>query len=58
MLIKIHVFYLDLKGYQSQLLKVMSLYHGDSGMRIERHREDYYDLSNLQTAGEQLSETF
>ena len=34
----------------------MSLYYGDAGMRIERCREDCYDLINLQAAGEQDSQ--
>ena len=46
-LIKIHVFYQDLKGYNLQFLQAMSLYIGEAGMRIERCREDCYDLSNL-----------
>ena len=36
----------------------MSLYYGEAGMQIERCREDCYDLSNLQAAGEQLSHKF
>ena len=36
----------------------MSLYYGEAGMRIERCREDCYDLSNLQAALEQLSQQF
>ena len=55
-LIKIHVFCQDLKGYHLQFQKVMSLYYGEACMRIERCREDCYDLSNLQAAGEQLSQ--
>ena len=43
----------DLKRYNLQFLEVMSLYYGESGMRIERCREDSYDLSNLQAFGEQ-----
>ena len=54
-LIKIHVFCQDLKGYHLQFLEVMSLYYGEAGVRIERCREDCYGLSNLQAAGEQLS---
>ena len=54
-LIKIHVFCQDLKGYHLQFLKEMSLCYGEAGMRIERCREDCYDISNLQAAGEQLS---
>ena len=34
----------------------MSLCYCEAGMRIERWREDCYDLSNLQAAGEQLSQ--
>ena len=34
----------------------MSLYYGVASMRIERCRENCYDLSNLQAAGEQLSQ--
>ena len=54
MLIKMHVFCQDLKGYHFQFLEVMSLYYGEAGMRIERCREDCYDLGNLQAAGEEL----
>ena len=50
-LVKIHVFCQDLKGYHLQFLDVMSLYNGEAGMRIERCREDCLDLSNLQAAG-------
>ena len=57
-LIKIHVFCQDLKGYHLQFSEVMSLYYGEAGMRIERCREDCYDLSNLLAAGEQLSHEF
>ena len=53
-LIKMHVFCQDLKGYHLQFLEVMPLYYGEAGMRIERCGEDCYDLSNLQAAGEQL----
>ena len=42
-LIKIHVFCQDLKGYHLQLLEVMSLYYGEASMWIERCREDCYD---------------
>ena len=56
MLIKIDVFCQNLKGYHFQFLEVMSLYYGEAGKRIERCREDCYDLSNLQTAGEQFSQ--
>ena len=55
MLIKIHVFCQDLKGYHLQFYEVMSLYYGEAGMRIDRCR-DCYDLSNPQAAGEQLSQ--
>ena len=55
-LIKIHVFCQDQKGYHLQFLQVICLYYGEAGMRIERCREDCYDLSNLQAAEEQLSE--
>ena len=54
-LIKIHVFCQDLKGYHLQFLEVMTVYYGEAGMWIERCREDCYDLSNLQATGEQLS---
>ena len=57
-LIKIHVFCQDQKGYHLQFLEVMSLYHREAGMRIERCREDCYDLSNLEAAGEQISTKF
>ena len=57
-LIKIHVFCKYLKGYHFQFFEVMSVYYGDAGMRIERCREDCYDLSILQAAGEQLSQQF
>ena len=57
-LIKIHVICQDLTGYHLQLLEVMSLYYGEAGMRIEMCREDCYDLSNLQAAGERLSKKF
>ena len=57
-LIKIHVFCQDLKGYNLQLLEVMSLYNGGAGMLIERCREDCNDISNLQAAGVQLSPRF
>ena len=50
-LIKINVFYQGLKGYNLLFLEVMSLYYGEAGMRIERCREDCYDLSNLLAAG-------
>ena len=50
-LINIHVFCQDLRGYHLQFLEVMSQYYGQVGMRIERCREDCYDLSNLQAAG-------
>ena len=40
-LIKIHVFCQDLTGYDSQFKKVMSLYYGKAGMRIERCREHF-----------------
>ena len=55
MLIKIHVFCQDLKGYHLQFFEVMSLYYDEADMQIERCREDCYDLSNLQGAGEQLT---
>ena len=54
-LIQIHVFCQDLKGYHLLLIEVMSLYYGEASMQIERCREDCYKLSNLQAAGEQLS---
>ena len=40
------------------VLEVMSVYYGETGMQIERCREDCYDLSNLQAAGEKLSHKF
>ena len=57
-LIKIHVICQDLNGYHLQFLEVMSLYCGEAGMLIERCRENCYDLSNLQSAGEQLCHNF
>ena len=57
-LIKIHPFCQELKGYYLQLLEVMSLYYGEGSMWIETYREDCNDLSNLQTAGEQCSPKF
>ena len=57
-LIKIHVFCQDIKGYNLQFLEVMYLYYCEAGMRIERCREDCCDLCNLQAAGEQLSPKF
>ena len=44
---KIHVACHDLKWYHLQLLEVMSLYDGEAVMRIERYKEDFYDLSNV-----------
>ena len=55
LLTRIHVLCQDLKGYHLQFLEVMSLYYGEAAMRIERCRDDCYDVSNLQAAGEQLS---
>ena len=55
-LINILVFCQDLKGYHLLYLEGMSLHHGEADMRIERCREDCYDLSNQQAAGEQLSQ--
>ena len=55
-LIKIHIFCQELKGYHLQFLEVMSLYYGEAGMWIERCRKDSHDLSNLQAAGEQIFE--
>ena len=55
-LIKIHVFCQDLKGYHLLFLEAMSLYYGEAGMQIERCREDCYDPSNLQAAGEKFSQ--
>ena len=55
-LIKIHVFCQHLKGYDLQFLEVMSLCYGEGCMRIERCRDDCYDLCNLQAAGEQPSQ--
>ena len=57
-LIKIHVFCLDLNGYNLQFIEEMSVYYGEAGIRIERCREDCYDLGSLQAAGEQLSPKF
>ena len=57
-LISIHVFCQNLKGYHLQFLEVMSLYYVETSMQIERCSEDCYDLSNLQAAGGQLSPTF
>ena len=57
-LIKIHVFCQNLRGYHLQFLEVMSLRYDEAAMRIERCREDCDDLSNLQAAGEQLSKNF
>ena len=57
-LIKIHVFSQDLKGYYLLFLEVMTLYYGAAGMRFERYREDCYDLSNPLAAGEQFSPKF
>ena len=51
-LIKIHVFCQDVKGYHLLILDVVSMYYGEAGMRIERCREDCYDLGNLQAAAE------
>ena len=45
-LIKVHVFCQVLKGHNLQFLEVMSLYYDEAGMRIERRREDCYDLSD------------
>ena len=53
-LIKIHVFCQDQKGYHLQFSEVMSLYYGEAVMRIEMCREDYHDLGNPQAVGEQL----
>ena len=39
-------------------LEIMSLYIGVAGMRIDRCREDCYDLCNQQAAGGQLSLRF
>ena len=55
-LVKIHVIFQDLKAYNLLFIEVMSLYYSESGMLIERCREDCHDLSNLQAAGEQLSQ--
>ena len=49
-MIKVHVLCQDPKGYHFQFLEVMSLYHGETGMRIERCREDCCDLSKIQAA--------
>ena len=54
-LIKIHVFWQDLKGYHFQFLEAVSLYYDEASMRIEKCREYCYDLSNPQAVGEQLS---
>ena len=58
MLIKIHVFCQDLKGYNLHFLEIMPLYYGETGIWIERCREDCYHLSIQQAAGEQLSPKF
>ena len=55
MFIKIPICCQELKGCHLQFPEVMSLYYGKGSMQIERCREDYYDLSNQQAAGEQLS---
>ena len=57
-MIELHALCQELKGYHLQFLEVMFLYYGEAGMRIERCSEDCYDLSNLQSAGGQLSQTF
>ena len=57
-LIKIHVFCQDLKGYYLQFFEVMSLYYGEAVMRIERCREYCYDLCNPQALGKQHSHKF
>ena len=57
-LIKMHVICQDLKGYHLQSIEVMSLYYGEAVMLIERCREECYDLSNLQAAGEKHSRNF
>ena len=49
-LIKIHIICQDLKGYHLQILQVSN--YDEPGMRIERCREDCYDLDNLHAAGE------
>ena len=51
-LIKIHGFCQGLRGHHLLFLEVMSLYHGEIAMRIERCREDCYVLRNPRTAGE------
>ena len=56
--IEIHVLSQDLKGYHLQLIKVMSLYNGEAGMRIERCGEDCYDLCNPEAAGDPLLHKF
>ena len=58
MIIKIHVFCQDLKGYHLQFIEVMSLYYGVFGMRIEWCREDCHNINNLEAAGEQLCKKF
>ena len=57
-LIKMHVFCQELKVYHLQFLDVMSLHYGEAGIQIERCREDCYDLSNPQVAGEQFPPKF
>ena len=44
-----------IKRISFAVLKVMSLYYGETGMRIERCIEDCYDISNVHAAGGQLS---
>ena len=57
-LIKIHAFYQELKICHLQLLEVIFLYYFEDGMRIERYKEDCYDLSILLAAEEQLFQEF
>ena len=54
-LIKIHVFCQELKGYHLQLLEIMSLYYYEAGMWIERCRGDCHDSCRLHAVGEQHS---
>ena len=58
-LIKIRVVCRDLKRYHLLFLEVMSLYYCEAGMRIEKCREDCYDLystSSCRTTSSKLFE--
>ena len=43
----------ELNEHSFNFFEIMYLYYGKSGMRIATYREECYDLSNLQVAGEQ-----